>query len=133
MESANAIAVISRSHYTTTVTTPGHTFTADEPKGVGGADEGPAPGDLLRASLATCTAITLRMYADRKKYDVDQIEVHVRTEKAPDNKTIFHREIIIRGALTEDERTRLLQIAEKCPTHKVLVNPIEIISTFRVV
>lgn len=130
--SALASAVISRSHYTTVVTTPGHTFVADEPTTVGGANEGPAPGDLLRASLATCTAITLRMYADRKKYAVDKIEVHVRTEKVANNKTIFLREIVISGSLSEEERTRMIHIAEKCPTHQVLVNPVEIISTFRV-
>ena len=76
-------------------------------------------------SLASCTAITLRMYADRKQWNVSKIKVEVASEKM-DNKTFFKREILIEGDIKEDQRQRLLQIANSCPVHRVLTNPIEI-------
>lgn len=132
MEPAEKKVVVSiaQAHYHTTITTRTHMLVADEPTTVGGGDEGPSPGDFLRISLATCTAITLRMYADRKKYDVRQIDVAVETETI-DNKTVFHRTIVVHGSITEEERARLLVIADKCPTHKVLTNPIEIHSDLK--
>jgi putative redox protein len=67
------------------------------------------------------------MYANRKGYKVEQIEVGVYTEEIG-NKTIFHREIQIKGILDEEQRKRMLQIANKCPVHKMLSNPIEILT-----
>jgi putative redox protein len=118
-------ATIGKDRYRTEITTGGKTVIADEPEELGGTDLGPAPGEFLMIALASCTAITLRMYADRKQWPVDKISVEVNFEKV-DNKTIFSREISLEGALDDEQRKRLLQIANACPVHKTLINPIEI-------
>lgn len=118
-------AVIEANHYKTEIITSGKTIIADEPEEVGGTNLGPAPGEFLMISLASCTAITLRMYADRKQWAVKKIKVEVTFEKV-DNVTEFTREIFLEGDLDEKQRERLLQIANACPVHKVLSNPIKI-------
>jgi putative redox protein len=118
-------ATIGKDRYRTEITTGGKTVIADEPEELGGTDLGPAPGEFLMIALASCTAITLRMYADRKQWPMDKISVEVNFEKV-DNKTIFSREISLEGALDDEQRKRLLQIANACPVHKTLINPIEI-------
>ena len=109
-------AVVGLDHYKTTVITDTHTIVVDEPIESGGKDLGPHPGDFLRMSLATCTAITLRMYADRKGYDVTQIEVKVNTRDV-ENTTVFNTQIQITGNVDEKVRTRMMQIAKLCPVH----------------
>jgi putative redox protein len=118
-------AIIGKEHYRTELIASGKTVIADEPEEVGGTNAGPAPGEFLMIALASCTAITLRMYADRKKWAVDKIKVEVGFEKA-EFKTIFTRDIYLEGNLSSEERQKLLEIAEKCPVHKTLSNPIEI-------
>lgn len=122
-----ASAVIGHDKYKTTLSTDTHVIIGDEPIDNGGQDVGPGPGDLLRMSLASCTAITLRMYADRKGYDIDQIEVKVNTKEV-DNKTIFTRQIVITGHIEDHVRKRMMQIANACPVHKMLTRPIEVIT-----
>ena len=114
------------------VKTGNHFLVADEPKHVdGGQDLGPSPYDFLTSALATCTAMTLRMYARHKKWDLTEVEVHVTHEKrhADDcqgenepSGTIDHldRDLVIEGNLDEKQRERLLQIADKCPVHRTL-------------
>lgn len=118
-------AIIGKEHYRTELVVSGKPVIADEPLDVGGTDLGPAPGEYLMISLAACTAITLRMYADRKLWPVDEIKVEVAFEKI-ENVTHFQREIVLTGDLTNDQRERLLQIANACPVHKTLMNPIQI-------
>ncbi len=118
-------AIIGKEHYRTELVVSGKPVIADEPLDVGGTDLGPAPGEYLMISLAACTAITLRMYADRKLWPVDEIKVEVAFEKI-ENVTHFQREIVLTGDLTKDQRERLLQIANACPVHKTLMNPIQI-------
>lgn len=118
-------AIIGRDHFRTDLITSGKTVIADEPEELGGTNSGPAPGEFLLISLASCTAITLRMYADRKQWDVSKIKVEVASERI-DQTTFFTREISLEGNLQDDQRQRLLQIAQACPVHKVLTNPIEI-------
>ena len=118
-------ATIGRDAYKTELVTSGHHVVADEPEELGGGNLGPAPGEFLMISLASCTAITLRMYADRKKWDVEKIKVEVAFEKTQ-TKTIFKREISFEGELDDEQRTRLLQIANSCPVHKTLTSQIEI-------
>jgi putative redox protein len=118
-------AIIGTDHFRTEITVGGKMLIADEPEELNGINQGPAPGEFLLISLASCTAITLRMYADRKKWPVEVIIVEVNFEKV-DNKTIFKRELHLVGELTEEQRARLLQIANGCPVHKTLTNPIEI-------
>jgi putative redox protein len=123
-------AKIGKDHYKTELITSGHHLVADEPLDVSGQDLGPAPGEFLMMSLASCTAITLRMYADRKNFPVESIRVEIGTEKV-DNTTLFNRHIYLEGALDEAQRQRLLQIANACPVHKTLTNPIEIKTELR--
>ena len=128
MEEKIAIATISDEIYRTELKARNHRLIADEPEDVGGKNLGPRPGDFLRMSLASCTAITLRMYANRKKFDVQQIEVTVASEEV-EGKTIFNSTIEITGNLEEQQRQRMLQISKLCPVHKALTNPIEINSS----
>jgi putative redox protein len=118
-------ATIYNDHYRTEIIANGKVVVADEPEDLGGTDTGPAPGEFLMISLASCTAITLRMYADRKKWPVERIKVEVNFEKI-DQKTIFKRDIALYGDLTEEQQQRLLHIANQCPVHKTLTQPIEI-------
>lgn len=131
MEEKIAIATISDEIYRTELKARNHRLIADEPEDVGGKNLGPRPGDFLRMSLASCTAITLRMYANRKKFDVQQIEVTVASEEV-EGKTIFNSTIEITGNLDEQQRQRMLQISKLCPVHKALTNPIEINSSLLV-
>jgi putative redox protein len=118
-------ATIGTDHFRTEITVGGKMVIADEPEELGGTDLGPAPGEFLMIALASCTAITLRMYADRKNWPIEKIIVEVNFEKV-DNKTIFKRELQLVGDLTDEQQARLLQIANACPVHKTLTNPIEI-------
>ncbi len=125
-----SIATIGKEHFRTEIISGAKQVVADEPEELGGTNEGPAPGEFLLISLASCTAITIRMYADRKKWPVEKITVEVDFEKI-DNKTVFKRELQLEGELNEEQRTRLLQIANACPVHKTLTNPIEIQTVLR--
>lgn len=122
---------IGKDKYRTEVRASGHTVIADEPVAVGGQDLGMNPNEFLLASLGTCTAMTLRMYADRKMWAVDGITVDLTmdTVKGTEQQTTFiKRHIKIDGDIDEEQRQRMLQIADSCPLHKTLTNPI-IIST----
>lgn len=124
-------ATIGKDLYRTEIKTSAHTLYSDEPTEVGGEDSGPTPGDLLRMSLASCTAITLRMYADRKKWNVEEIQVMVSNERNQ-YKTTFQCNISVKGDIDEMQRMRLLEIAQACPVHKVLKNPISVESEMTV-
>jgi len=123
-----AITELDRSHYKTKVYAGGHFIYSDEPESIGGTDEGMTPGALLLASLGSCTAITVRMYADRKQYNLDgiKVELAICDEKDMNKETTITRKIELIGTLTDEERQRLMQIADKCPIHKILSNPIKI-------
>lgn len=123
-------AVIGHEPYRTEILTTGHRLVADEPEEVGGKNAGPGPGDFLMISLASCTAITVKMYANRKQWPVEKIRVEVSSEKI-DKVTRFTRHLYLEGALNEEQRARLLQIANACPVHKTLTNPIEILTELR--
>ena len=98
-----------------------HSLVADEPKDLGGTDSGPSPQDLLAASLASCTAITVRMYADRKGWDIGPIEVEADYEPAERGApTRFHMTLRLPDSLSPEQRERLEVIAAKCPIHRVL-------------
>jgi putative redox protein len=98
-----------------------HEITADEPDDQGGDDSGPSPQELLAASLASCTAITMEMYANRKGWDVGDVTVEVDYEPAQrGSPTRFKMEIQLPKELPEEQRERLLQIAAKCPVHRTL-------------
>lgn len=114
-------AIIEQEHYLTRVSADANSIIADEPKSKGGGEKGFAPKQLLAASLASCTAITLRMYCERKQWTMGAIEVTVDLETDEDGVgTVFERKIKFNGSLTEEQHSRLLQIADLCPVHKIL-------------
>jgi len=123
-------AINGREAYRTELITNGHHLIADEPEEAGGLNLGPGPGEFLMVSLASCTAITVRMYANRKQWPLEKIRVEVASERI-DKTTIFTRHIYLEGALDDQQRIRLLQIANACPVHKTLTNPIEIKTELR--
>ena len=99
----------------------GHTLTADEPKDHGGEDSGPSPQELLAASLASCTAITMEMYAQRKGWELGDVTVDVAYEPAQrGSPTRFRLVVNFPKEVPEDQRERLMQIGAKCPVHRVL-------------
>ena len=98
-----------------------HELVADEPEKVGGSDAGPSPQELLAASLASCTAITIEMYANRKGWDIGDIAVDVDYEPAQrGSPTKFTMKVLLPKELPEEQRERLMQIAAKCPVHRTL-------------
>ncbi len=125
--------------FTTALKMGRHALTADEPISFGGNDFGPSPYELVSAGLSACTAMTVQMYTKRKKWPLENIEVHTSYSKShavdcenceEDAAKIdtFHREIKITGDLDEKQKTRILQIADKCPVHKTLHNNTQVIT-----
>lgn len=127
---------IGAENYKTSLTAGDHELTADEPESVGGKDKGPDPYDYLLMSLGSCTAITLRMYIERKKWNVEEIFVELRHFKdhAEDCEDCdetsakidkIEEEIIVKGDLTDEQLDKLLEISHKCPVFKTLQGSIE--------
>jgi putative redox protein len=98
-----------------------HRLTADEPADSGGGDTGPTPTELMAAALASCTAITLEMYAERKGWELGAVEVDVDWPDAVKGGKKLQVDIRIPAELTDEQRERLVVIAGKCPVHKALV------------
>lgn len=105
-----------------------HHLVADEPIVDGGEDLGPSPFEYLSTALASCTAITLRLYSQRKGWRLENAEINVSFDKTSE-KTIFTREIKLIGELAAEQRERLLEIADRCPVHRILTGQIEIHTT----
>jgi putative redox protein len=117
--------------YRTEIVAGPHTLVSDEPIEAGGTDAGPTPYDLILAALGACTAITLRMYADRKKWPLENVIVrlhhgrsHAADEQQCENRPVrldqIERTLEISGPLTHEQRVRLAEIAERCPVHRTL-------------
>jgi uncharacterized OsmC-like protein/fermentation-respiration switch protein FrsA (DUF1100 family) len=122
------------------ITAGGHQLVADEPAAIGGADSGPTPYDLLLAGLGACTAITVRMYADRKGWPLRQITVRLRHRRIHATDCAYcetrtgqldqiDRELQFEGDLTDDQRARLMGIAERCPVHRTLHSEVPVATT----
>ena len=113
------VAESGRGRYQNDVTIGTMRFIADEPPSVGGDGAGPNPYDYLCAALGACTSITLRMYADRKKWPLERVEVDVDHRRVH-GRDHFDRSLTLRGALDASQRERLLEIADRCPVHRSL-------------
>ena len=101
--------------------TAGGELLLDEPVAVGGLGSGPSPYDLLSTALGACTAMTVRLYAERKGWPLEQVSVRVvHRREALDDKDRFAREIVLSGPLSPEQRGRLKEIAERCPVHRTL-------------
>jgi putative redox protein len=112
-----------REGYETEIEIRGHRLVADEPVDDGGKDAGPRPTELLAASLASCAAVTMVMYADRKGWELGQIEVEADYEQpGPGGPASFRVEIRVPAELSDEQRERLLVIAGKCPVHRTLAS-----------
>jgi putative redox protein len=119
------------------VTMGTHELTVDEPVEAGGEDTGPTPYDLLLAALGACTAITVRLYAQRKGWALRRVEVHLSHDRihAEDCATCDTREgfldrirkhVVLSGALTDEQRQRLREIADRCPVQRTLTREVVI-------
>lgn len=131
-----------RTRFTTDAKAGHHHLLADEPESAGGQDLGPNPYDYLAIALGSCTSMTLRMYADHKNWDLDEVKVHVQHKKVhcddcndADNKhskiDVLDRIIEVKGKLDEKQKERLVQIADKCPVHKTLNSDIKVQTTLK--
>ena len=124
---AQATAKIGQDQYRTTINAGGHRLVADEPERLGGADAGPAPYDLLLAALGACTAITLRMYADRKQWSMESLSVDLVLSGDKDNRQIA-RTLTIAG-LDDEQRARLADVTERTPVTLTLKQGLGITTT----
>ena len=130
-EHTGRVVVETGSSYTTEIWAQGHALVADEPTRLGGNDAGPTPYDLVLAGLGACTSITLRMYASRKEWPLEGVVVGLDHHKVhlddcedceDDDARVdeVDRRITLLGPLSDEQRERLMQIADRCPVHKTL-------------
>lgn len=125
--------------FTTEVMVRHHHLTADEPEKVGGNDFGPGPYELVSAGLGACTAMTIQMYARRKKWPLTSVEVHIDHAKdyatdmadadaKPTRIDKFDRVVVLEGDLSEEQKARLMEIADRCPVHRTLHEVVEVVT-----
>jgi putative redox protein len=122
-------AQIKSDRYKTLLSDGRHTLIADEPTTNGGQDLGPSPSEFLLSALGACTSITLKMYAERKDWDLREVRVELSLESRKEaGKTItdISRRIHLEGDLDAEQRQRLIDIADKCPVHAILTGQIDI-------
>lgn len=123
--------------FTRTVISDSHVWLADEPTAVGGADLGPDPYEHLLAALGTCTSMTIRMYANHKKLPLEDVTVSLSHDRQyiddcegcdekPQKIEVINRIVTLKGELSEENRQRLLEIADRCPVHRTLKSDLEI-------
>lgn len=128
---------IDRSRFRSVVEARSHVFALDEPLELGGTDAGPTPYEAMLAALGACTAMTLRMYADRRRWPLDGVIVRLRTaaeheldcevcETEEVGPHVLERDIELEGELTAEQRERLLEIAERCPVKQTFERGIRV-------
>lgn len=120
---------IGKNNYRAEIRADGHIIVSDEPLELGGNNEGMNPSLLLLASLGSCTAITLRMYADRKEWPIEKVRIDLSMDviKSEFQQTTYiKKHLHFEGPLTDEQKERLIQIADHCPLHRILSNPVVI-------
>jgi len=142
MEKRDVRSVVVRGHaagFAQEIHAGPHRLHADEPLTSGGTDTGPSPYDLLLAALGACTSMTVAMYARRKAWPLEEVTVHLRHSKihAADCAECetkegmldrIERDVHFSGSLTDEQRSKLLEIANKCPVHRTLTSEIDIVT-----
>jgi putative redox protein len=129
MSLAEVSAIIGAVPYTVTLSDGAHQWLGDESNADGGADAGPSPFALLLSALGACTSVTVTMYARRKGWPLDGLEVKLKLDpdgKPADGSTAIERRITLKGALDAEQRERLLQIANACPVHRILTGTVRV-------
>lgn len=120
MEIFTITSHLAEENYITRLHNGAHQIIGDEPLEKGGRNQGFSPFELVMAGLALCKSATMRMYAERKGWDTGDIQVKVQMQYERDAPPFLQTEISFAGVLEEEQKLRLLQIADKCPTHKLL-------------
>lgn len=123
-------------NYRTVMHAGRHELISDEPERTGGEDVGPDPYDYLLMSLGSCSVITMKMYADRKKWPIEEFFVEMLHYKKeiegdgdnPKKRDVIEKEVIVKGDLTDEQVERLIEISKKCPVHRTLMNSIDIVT-----
>ncbi|TVQ66867.1 MAG: OsmC family peroxiredoxin [Balneolaceae bacterium] len=125
-----------KENYKTIMHAGRHELIADEPQELGGADTGPDPYDYLLMSLGSCSVITMRMYAERKKWPLEDVYIemrHYKTEAEEDgksvNRDVIEKEITLVGELDDQQTERIIEISKRCPVHRTLLNSAEILTS----
>jgi putative redox protein len=129
--SNDVVARIGREHYRTEIQVGGKSVVVDEPANLGGGDSGPTPYDMILGSIGACTAMTVRMYADRKGWPLESVTVRLRQARSYQQDCedcdaqalpgiTIERELVMEGALDDEQRERLAQIADRCPVKQAL-------------
>jgi putative redox protein len=128
---ARATATLEAPPYAVAIAAGHHKLAADEPRSIGGGDSGPSPFALVASGLGACTAITLRMYAERKQWPLTGLTVALEVHKAADDSLHIERRVTLAGELSAEQRARLAEIAEKTPVTKALRSGFAIRTSFR--
>ena len=136
-EPRSVTVVGARMGFRTEVGVGGHHLVVDEPVSVGGTDAGPSPYEMLLAALGACTSMTLRLYADKRRWPLERVRVTLQHRKIhaqdcadcdrkPAKMDVVDRVVFLEGALSDEQRTKLLEIAERCPVHQTMQSKIEV-------
>lgn len=127
-----SLATIGKQKYKTEIQAGNHILMADEPEALGGGNLGFTPIELLESSLAACTAMTIRMYADRKGWDLEKVEIKVGFKRnITTNQVTFKKEIQLFGNLDKDQREKLLAMGSQCPIEKIITGKVSVESILK--